>query len=445
MIYPHQIPLTERKALSWRLLFLDAVNNFGLALPRGSNAYSVLTSFLNEQIKVEVAMDREQRLNEQAEGKPAGPLRPLDNSLKSAIDNFRATPAFALVSASKPVLPMVNAITTSVNALCCQTCGSAAAICEGLATMKDNGIVSDKGDCIAQLRQMFDMAREAARTYYAAYAATFPVNLDPDIVLSTRHTNSMLAGNHHLANFYASGMTEFVDTAVQPKAEAQLNLLMDDKAVEFMLDLNTYKGILYIMFHECIAHAFQGLLPNFQGRQPTRPYDMFAEGFMDQVAFEVLREVLEKTGLANTSGLKRQIHFPDSLKVTERIRLSRNDCDVNDVATDKAELARGVLAAETILKLIRSAYTSNDFGRPEDFWQGYYRLAFGLNLRRDIDWRKKRDFVLLLYKYHVVSAQPLPSRDRSEEMFLLEIERIVTNYLRTDDIDLLMLEIQNLK
>ena len=79
------------------------------------------------------------------------------------------------------------------------------------------------------------------------------------------------------------------------------------------------------------------------------------------------------------------------------------------------------------------------FGPAEDFKRGFYRLAFHLNTRSDIDKAERREFVTLMYTYYVLSTIEPEKRDYATNMTLLEIESAIVNYLRTGTItDLLM-------
>jgi hypothetical protein len=164
---------------------------------------------------------------------------------------------------------------------------------------------------------------------------------------------------------------------------------------------------------------------------------------MDQVAFEVLEDIIHQNGLAPKLNLRPQIQFSDCLKTTTVIRFKRNDCDIDDVATDKATLAKGVTAAETTLDLIKRAYDSGEFGPPEEFKQAFYRLAFDLNLRADIDPRVRTTFVNFIYRYYLVRAARAVDIQDEEALVPAETERLMADYLRDGSIHKLLAAVEN--
>lgn len=442
MIPPRHIPLTHRKALCGRLLYLDAVNQLGPALPGDRSSYEYFTRLLLEHIELPVLADTKQRYTEKTTSAQRLPLKALDLSLREAVDGFKSVSAYKLVTGDLSSKTIMKSVTGALSVLSCQTCSSSNDICEGLAQTNDDDLVHRKGACISQLRQMFEVAHDAAKAYYAAYASNFPSNPSPDIVFSTGHTEFIPEKEHPLEGFYAGAVTRFIDESGQARAEVKLKLTLGKHG--FKLDLYTYKGILYVLFHECIAHAFHGLLPTFDKRWTSDPFDSFSEGFMDRVAFEVLKESVEDTGLASSLNLRNRIVFLDSLKAAGKMSFERNECDFDEVVTNKADIALGVKAAEASFELMKTAYKSEDFGPIDDFKRGFYQLAFDLNLRQDVDRNSRRDFVTLMYCYHILCAIKPGNRNVAMTLALSDIHAAIVNYLRTRSITTLIIDTQNM-
>lgn len=447
MVFPRHIPLTERKALCGRLLYLDALNQFGLAFLKDNKntTYSNLQQFLFAFINSEVNKDRQQREAEKRSSGPPTPLRHLDTSLKEALNGFQGAPVQSQVNQTRRSRAFVNSLTTSVQGLSCRNCSSSPNVCDGVAQTKDDAFVSQKGDCIRQLYEMFELARDAAQAYYGAYTSAFPSSLSPKIIFSTQKTKAIGEEEHPLPKFHAGAVTRMDDSPSQAQAETKLCLVVDRKnEFDFKLDLYTYKGILYVMFHECIAHAWHGLRPTFTGRKSTRPFDEFAEGFMDHVAYMILEEVVNGAALANKNGLSQRVRFKDSAIIAQKMYVDRNIVDFEEIATNKAAHARGVQAAYTALSLMKKAYKSEEFGPVDDYASAFYRVALELNLRQDIGLAETNDFIALMNDYLLLSALNPSELERQENLVLLDTEGIFVDYLRNGDISMFIKSAQAL-
>jgi hypothetical protein len=79
-------------------------------------------------------------------------------------------------------------------------------------------------------------------------------------------------------------------------AEVLLRFAYDEDGMLF--DLKTWRGLPCLVFHELICHAFQGLAGNpWNARKHTSQADAFAEGWMDEVAFQIVTSLWTGLGL----------------------------------------------------------------------------------------------------------------------------------------------------
>ena len=236
---PEHIPLKERTTLSARLIGFPIIQ------------IEASTSF-NARAKIAVKALQADLVFLSAEGLEQDVTGNLDTFLATLMRNLHAktTPLLGR-SEDQAVLvqKLLAAIETGIQRVCCEKCASRRElICNGRNVDEDSKIVAQSGQCMLPLKEMFDAAEGAARAYYRRFSTIFS-KFSPlvEVVLSTRACN----GKPHEfpVPYQVSGATFFDDHDTW-KTHVFLDLWV--KA----FDWETYMSCLYVLFHECICHAF---------------------------------------------------------------------------------------------------------------------------------------------------------------------------------------------
>src|SRR5262249_34234523 len=127
-------------------------------------------------------------------------------------------------------------------------------------------------------------------------------------------------------------------------------------------DSMTFMAFPYVMFHECIAHAFHGIYPQNQERKSSKPSDRFSEGWMDWVSYKIIEEILSSYGPA--AELRGEIAFPNERllraqnfhqsRIDPRLYKESNGYRSSDPFHRKIaeRLKSGALAAQKVFELM---------------------------------------------------------------------------------------------
>jgi hypothetical protein len=130
-------------------------------------------------------------------------------------------------------------------------------------------------------------------------------------------------------------------------------------------DWETYLGLEYVLFHECISHCFAGFAD-------VQPSDSFAEGWMDLVAFRAMESYLDGEDFGEAwSGPDLRDEFK---RVGERRYLDRRE-DEDDSWEGRSE---GNHAASRLFRLLNHLYTkgADTMLSPTD---AFYDISFRIN------------------------------------------------------------------
>ncbi|MDR4469538.1 MAG: hypothetical protein MRJ68_14790 [Nitrospira sp.] len=353
---PAHIPLKLRKALSGRRLFIEA-------------AASVRERFLEQDSSAYEDLQRDilSRAYKDAE------LSPNHIPLDIFLDNFcceleyRAEPDLR-----KPYGSLIEAIVQGMKRrageICCNTCSPfRPKICNG--GDEDQHIVDSGGLCIESFRKMFKLSLDVTAKYYNDLGHV-PNTCHPEVVLHTRFTERI--PNDIPGGFFVNGITSFgITNTGRLRSEICLELCVR------RFDWNTYLVLPYVMFHECISHAFYGISFG-RRREITKPDDVFAEGWMDFVACEIMTEVLKGV---STLGIQQTLVFPSDHLLTG-VRYHSNRSNINnalDINESQYAIHRaiGKDAADKVCYLIERLSES-----PQQAWRKFLNLSFNLNVGR---------------------------------------------------------------
>lgn len=409
MSTPH-IPLPQRKSLCGRLAYFQTFLESEVEILSGGDASSAerLQTYLFEQFNIDTVNDLDQKIRE-----PGVPLIPLDEALRSSVENVKASlkplrlDGDAIITSR--VLPVLEAKVAEIS---CAKCASSHSgkICDGVNDAADDLIVSDAGLCISSLKQLFNVAYEAALAYYSNFGAFFPQTTSPEVKFSTSYSSFQLSSHYSMTDSLVGAVTNFLPPLMIPRVQLQLTVSR--------LDLETYKRILYLLFHECIAHAFHGIHPDPKKRTGTEPYDSFAEGWMDFVSYKIFEEVVKGTGFAGRRW-DTTIKIPDVFEVASELHRKRATLSGR---AGTAQIRLGVMVAALTLNFIKDYYEQGFLDPFDGYWAAFYRLSFDLNLLSDISAEKRNAFV------NCVRQLGFENDNRNDARLLL------VQYLRTGDI-----------
>jgi hypothetical protein len=222
-------------------------------------------------------------------------------------------------------------------------------ICDG--GNKDDEIVGNGGACIAPIRAMFDDAVQVTTGSYVKYCNLFGPKGAPDLSFSTSFCNSK---PHDIpGDYFVGAVTTHNDSS------AQVDLCLWPNR----FDWNTYAAITYVLFHECICHAYQGMRPV----RPKPLNDGFVEGWMDWIAFECFRKHLESTPAKPS--------VQDSLDAGTAFHLLRSDYNHKEKSDRASICALGRSGAQSFEHLLKRLPES-----ASDPWSSLLMVSFDLNL-----------------------------------------------------------------
>lgn len=374
---PINLPLSSRKILCGRLLVVEALlaHEDQIDLEDATAKAPIFRDAINRYFEAESSKDGEQRENENKAGQGRSPLKALDQSLLDAISNFKLA-AGGLNLDSPPVLQqLLTAIEKSASSISCANCSSTG-ICEGISESDDDEIVARGGLCLAPFRQLFEVAREIATTYYEAYCGLLSAATTPQIILSTWNFENAVNADETIADGAAGAKTVF--SSRNATAEIQLQFAVK------RFSRRAFKGMLYLLLHECIAHAFHGLFPDPKNRIGTEPYDRFAEGWMDWVSYYILRQVIEGSGFAGDRW-RAGIILPDILGTTQQMHEARHDASNESGSLDErkvkglGQIRLGVSVAKKTYAFIKKLCIDHE-DLPSDYDAAFLRLSLELNM-----------------------------------------------------------------
>ena len=246
--------------------------------------------------------------------------------------------------------PVYNDIQKSVNGISCARCSPLTPrICDG--GTKDDQIVQGGGACIAPIRSMFDSAAKSATDNYSKWCSLFRSGAARQLKFSTSFMNGK---PHDIPGDYFVGAVTTYHT--QPSATAEVELRLWPKKFDF----NTYAAIHYVLFHECICHAYQDTLP----LRSIVLKDGFIEGWMDWIAFECFRRELSP-----------KPSFAAFVDTGTAFHLLRGDYNHRDRSDQASVCAFGWSIAQRFEKLLQRLPES-----ASDPWSCLLMLSFDLNV-----------------------------------------------------------------
>jgi len=177
-----------------------------------------------------------------------------------------------------------NALSLRLSTDYCRDCSGKCGlpVCDGNDPIRDAHTVATQGDCIAHLRSLFEQVKQIATRYYSEHAVGLATLSKVDIQFGTHFVNDR-------------------PTALGPNLPISAvtfrnkNSLNSDVVLRFYVDAHdllvltrsSFLGLPYILMHELICHAFDGVAVGGD-RSARDEHDAFAEGWMDWTAFQIV-------------------------------------------------------------------------------------------------------------------------------------------------------------
>ena len=403
MIVPEHIPLAHRKALCARLIFIEASEADRLAVAH-SGAKSQL-----ERVRDGLFSITKEAISQSPDSTRLDEfLRELSNSLRSV-----APPSWAKREGQDVIDGILSQIEQGLANVSCQTC-SPSHVCNG--SEKDNVAVDGAGQCISQLRSLFEWANTAAKEAYSNHSTTFESADLPDVTFATSHYHDAPPGVPN--DCFVDGATRYILQRTRRISRVELRLTTKD------FDRKAYLACLYILFHECMCHVYRFTRP---GVEVSEPDSYFSEGWMDWIAYEELVGLLRSRGVAPGSvGFARA--RLDVAGELHRFRLNPDGDNDSRCATARAT---GKDAADRLLFQFERVLDSQ-----VDAWKWLRRLSFDLNLSPYSE-KELNDFALAIFFN-------LPSRDQPPKPFQVHaVPFMISKYMKKIDLHELVSDVLN--
>lgn len=332
---PSHIPLAGRKVLCGRTVFFEASHPHALALiQEAPAAFDKLRHAVADTTNLALQVPR----NDQ----------PLDEFLHGQLIAVLETAARGVTdSCEKLASKLFGDVRRFANAISCQDCaGSLEHVCCGSDT--DSEVVSAGGQCVASFRLMFKWALAEATKCYEKYGTKVPQCGLPEVTFST---DFVRVGKPHdiPVDYFVGGVTDYFDSEDRASSEVKVVFRIEK------FDWETYLAILYVLVHECVCHAFQGISPTYEGRKQTLPNDSFCEGWMDWVSHELMGRALT-SDTTKSAGLLFPARYRDAGNEFHRARFLY-DREVR--AEYSTWWAEGKLAAENLQLMLNRGPFSN--------------------------------------------------------------------------------------
>lgn len=242
----------------------------------------------NHRAEAESARDnllRECSLQASREGVDSLPLdsERLDEMARFVAEDAKLRSEVARRRGNEALSGILDELVERLEATDCQRCVETAGGSFPCGDRVDHGLVDRGGECIADLRELFDFSVRLGSTLYSnAWHDDGPVG-KVDLHLRTR---ILPVGSriHGLARL--SAKTEF---ALEGDRKISLVSLSVDGLNYGAAERH---AAAYYFVHEIVAHAFYDV-DLVEDRTHRDPHDLWSEGWMDCVAADLLVEVLE--------------------------------------------------------------------------------------------------------------------------------------------------------
>lgn len=435
------IPLDSRKILSGRLVFIESAEQFEHLFLQ------------QDKQNGPVAFDKFRRgyfdeLTQQVTTQP--PNTQLDDFLIQTLADYKPFAELHLKAYPALFQQVWDALEKRALGVSCTKCTQACklqpTVCDDTKSPYNNELVEKGGLCITSLMEMYKAAHKVTELLYSHYLPA--AHTYPPVVFSTIHYANPEQLHHLPIRYFVRGETQFHGRGNISSIELGLT--------PRVFDVATFTATPYILFHECIAHAFFSISPACAGRTGVGDSDEFSEGWMDLVAFKVAEEVLSDSKrwhnlipLPNTPQTQSELRQVDDLVSSLKGKI-RNTTAFVDAGNEYhlarhlnprqhltlLELAAGITVNKYVIRAMRLKegveaankfliFLKTQFGIVRTL-PLFLRISFELNTLNNFNEARRVTFVTLM------NDLPLDgeiSQPRHEEIY-----RIIRNYLEQGEI-----------
>jgi hypothetical protein len=271
-------------------------------------------------------------------------------------------------------------------------CGEKPAIsaCDGGYDDDDN--IKECGSCIRPLFVMFDFVAEMTRANYFKFSSLYrKKEHSKDMVLSTFHDDKK--PHQFYVNYNVSGFTEF-HSGREGKDISEIKLILCLKK----FTPNSYLSILYVLFHECVCHAFENIIRFGERRLSFDTDHPFSEGWMDWVAFLMMKKMLGQHGSYKIS--------KNHIEIAEKFHKSRVDYEYQPYKDSGQQYrnilyrAQGKQAAELMYDFIKRCMTDEN-----KCWEKFLNISFELNITQSTHIELEKFVEKLIYYLNLESIE----------------------------------------
>jgi hypothetical protein len=339
---PTHLTLAQRKAVATKLAIIEALEALG---PQAAvcGCHDHVQSI-------------EQRLRAQANAalrEDALTAGPLDGFLQSLLDEVKSIFPRNLNGDSQRIFAELETrLSATLGGIVCTVCSNR--VCNG--SDDDHQTVAQGGLCMARILEMQKLVeKETDRLYLEGIEP----NLKPSIVFSTLND----CDTDSLFEEQVTPLTRYHDGDSTRLSEVILGMGLEK------FELSGLEALPYALFHEYVAHAYQGILARHP-REHAAAHDMFIEGWMDFVAYQLMLRVVARND---------QLWPRNCEERAARMRARRKDYRDSRLTFEQkgraAHLVIGDEAASRVFALFGRLYQS-----PEDAWNGFMEFSAALDM-----------------------------------------------------------------
>ncbi len=377
---PSHLPLHHLKKLSGMLVFIESVQ------PNYPHSES---SFDKQQVdnarltrgSIE-AVGNSVRARILLHADSGGSNGRLDHFIAEVVDHAESQIRSDIGTSSPAVADAISsALRKRAKRISCKKC-SPQKICSGIS--EDYIAIERKGLCIKSLKNIFEFSRETAVKYYQRYSSLFDPAMVPTTTFSTCRATEGEKPHRLPIDVYVNGANRF-DAIDRSRTSVLLEICLE------LFDAASYLTIPYIMFHECLAHAFHAITPRPERKIVVEPHYSFEEGYMAYVAWVIMQEVLD--GESRIMSLDKRIPFPsDSVFHGNNFHQARINWQHRNASNAASSLYRGEEAAKRLYLNICNLCSTDQ--KAKEIW---LKLSLDLNMLSDFDQVRKTQMLVTIF------------------------------------------------
>jgi hypothetical protein len=275
--------------------------------------------------------------------KPGQPKESLDAYLNARLATVRTYVSALTEPEQREGTPLLQALQNAVANVTCLACASAAGghQCDGRDHRRDAAQITNSGLCLRLIHEIHNDI--VGRLENTVQSWTWPDSPSTVALLTHRWSTRWSGPPQTLrptADPKIAGSTHFLDERSPEKrlAEMRLSLTVDH------LDWPSLLTVSWLFAHEFVCHVLQ--LPQDSGtpREPCRPGCPFFEGWMDEVAAQLVHAYLWCGWLGDTGSSFVRSHGLAMVEAMERHRLWRYDA-IQSVLAPQWKLGRDAARA----------------------------------------------------------------------------------------------------